>query len=66
MVMQKLHGRTEQELLTRLYESQGNNTSLIILMHDAYDKQATVNTLREVITHYKSEGYTFKNFYEIF
>ena len=59
-------GRTEQELLTRLYESQGNNTSLIILMHDAYDKQATVNTLREVITHYKSEGYTFKNFYDIF
>lgn len=59
-------GRTEQELLNRLYQSQGDNTSLIILMHDAYDKQATVNTLREVIQHYKAEGYVFKNFYEIF
>ena len=59
-------GRTEQELLTRLYQSQEDNTSLIILMHDAYDKQATVNTLREVIQHYKAEGYVFKNFYEIF
>lgn len=59
-------GRTEQELLTRLYQSQEDNTSLIILMHDAHDKQTTVNTLREVIKHYKSEGYVFKNFYEIF
>ena len=59
-------GRTEQELLTRLYQSQEDNISLIILMHDAYDKQATVNTLREVIQHYKAEGYVFKNFYEIF
>ena len=59
-------GRTEQELLTRLYQSQEDNTSLIILMHDAYDKQATVNTLREVVQHYKAEGYVFKNFYEIF
>ena len=59
-------GRTEQELLTRLYQSQEDNTSLIILMHDAHDKQATVNTLREVIQHYKAEGYVFKNFYEIF
>ena len=59
-------GRTEQELLTRLYQSQEDNTSLIILMHDAHDKQTTVNTLREVIQHYKNEGYIFKNFYEIF
>ena len=64
--MQKYHGRTEQELLNRLYESQGDNTSLIILMLDAHDKQTTVNILREVIQHYKTEGYTFKNFYDIF
>lgn len=59
-------GKTEEELLARLYESQEDNTSLIILMHDAHDKQVTVNTLRQVIQKYKAEGYVFKNFYEIF
>ena len=61
-----IKGKTEEELWTRLYESQGDNTSLIILMHDSYDKQTTVNTLKEVIQHYKLEGYVFRNFYEIF
>lgn len=58
--------KTEEELLARLYESQGDKTSLIILMHDASDKQVTVNILKQVIQKYKSEGYVFKNFYEIF
>lgn len=47
-------------------ESQGNNTSLIILMHDAADKKATPETLKLLIKHYKEEGYEFKNFYDIF
>lgn len=58
--------KTEEDLLNRLYESQEDNTSLIILMHDAHDKQTTVNTLRQIIQKYKAEGYVFKNFYEIF
>lgn len=47
-------------------ETQGNNTSLIILMHDAADKKATSETLKLLIKHYKEEGYEFKNFYDIF
>ncbi len=47
-------------------ETQGNKTSLIILMHDAADKKATPETLKLLIKHYKEEGYTFKNFYSIF
>lgn len=47
-------------------ETQGNNTSLIILMHDAADKKVTPETLKLLIKHYKEEGYEFKNFYEIF
>ena len=35
-------------------------------MHDAADKQLTVDTLKQVIQILKSEGYVFKNFYEIF
>ena len=35
-------------------------------MHDAADKQVTVDTLREIIAFYRDRGYEFKNFYEIF
>lgn len=58
--------RTEEQLISRLLETQGNQTSLIILMHDASDKQTTANSLKQVIQYYKEQGYTFKNFYEIF
>ena len=47
-------------------ETQGNKTSLIVLMHDAADKKATPETLKLLIKHYKEEGYEFKNFYDIF
>jgi peptidoglycan/xylan/chitin deacetylase (PgdA/CDA1 family) len=35
-------------------------------MHDADDKQTTADALPEIIEHYMSEGYVFKNYYEIF
>lgn len=47
-------------------ETQGTKTSLIILMHDVGDKEATPETLKLLIKHYKEEGYEFKNFYDIF
>jgi len=59
-------GRTATQLLDRLYETAEGHNSLIVLMHDADDKKATADILREVIVHYKQEGYEFKNFYEIF
>ena len=40
--------------------------SLIVLMHDANDKTYTVEALPSVISYLKEQGYTFKNFYEIF
>lgn len=58
--------KTEEQLLNRLNESQGTKTSLIILMHDASDKQTTVNSLKQIIQNYKQQGYVFKNFYDIF
>lgn len=59
-------GRTKDQLLSRLYETAEGWTSLVVLMHDANDKQATVDALPEIIEHYKNEGYTFKNYYDIF
>ena len=58
--------RTKEQLISRLYETAEGHTSLIILMHDADDKQTTADALREIIQNYKSQGYTFKNFYEVF
>ena len=58
--------RTKQQLIDRLYETAEGWTSLVVLMHDANDKQSTVDALPEIIEHYLEEGYTFKNFYEIF
>ena len=58
--------RTKEQLLDRLYETAGTKTSLVILMHDANDKQTTADALPELIEHYLQEGYTFKNYYEIF
>ena len=40
--------------------------SLIVLMHDANDKTYTVQALPSIISYLKEQGYTFKNFYEIF
>lgn len=59
-------GRTKEQLLNRLYETAAPFDSLVVLMHDADDKKATVEALPEIIEHYKAEGYTFKNYYDIF
>lgn len=47
-------------------DTQGDKTSLIILLHDCGDKKATPETLKRIIKHYKNLGYEFKNFYDIF
>ena len=57
---------TPDGLVAKLNETQAHRTSLIVLMHDAADKQLTVDTLRQIIQNYKNQGYVFKNFYEIF
>ena len=56
---------TVEEQLNRLYETAGDSTSLVILMHDAGDKKSTPETLAKIIEHYQAEGYTFKNYYDI-
>lgn len=56
---------TVESQLKNLYETAGDSTSLVILMHDAGDKKSTPKTLEKIIEHYQSEGYTFKTYYEI-
>ena len=58
--------RTKEQLLSRLYETAVGYDSYVVLMHDSDDKQTTADALPEVIEHFIAEGYTFKNYYEIF
>lgn len=58
--------KTAEGLIAKLNETKAHRTSLIVLMHDAADKQLTVDTLRQIIQNFKNDGYKFKNFYDIF
>lgn len=57
---------TKEECIQEMLDTKGEQNSIILLMHDANDKQQTVDALPEVIQYFKNEGYVFKNFYEIF
>ena len=56
---------TREEQIEYIQNTSTDNT-LIVLMHDAYDKQVTADVLPEIIKYYRDQGYVFKNFYEIF
>ena len=57
--------KTEDALINRLKETAENKNSLVILMHDAADKEKTYNSLPQIIEYLKQEGYEFKTFYDI-
>lgn len=57
---------TEEYLMNNLQKTTEGKNSLVILMHDAQAKHITVETLPKVIEYLQQQGYTFKNFYEIF
>lgn len=57
--------RTTEELIAELQETMGEKNSLVILMHDAGDKQTTYEALPTVISILREKGYEFKNFYDI-
>lgn len=57
---------TKEAQLQSMFESIEGDDSIILLMHDAGDKQVTVETLPEIIKYFRNQGYVFKNFYEVF
>lgn len=58
--------KTKEECIQEMLQTKGEQNSIILLMHDANDKTQTLEALPEIIQYFKNEGYTFKNFYEIF
>ena len=61
----EIQNPTPEYEMKRIVETTQNKNSVIILMHDAQNKQATEETLPEIINYLKEQGYEFKNFYEI-
>lgn len=57
---------TADACFDEMISTKGTQNSVILLMHDANDKEQTVAALPRIIEYYINEGYTFKNFYEIF
>ena len=56
---------SKQELLNNLKKTSRNKGSLEVLMHDTKDVSDSSTILRESIEYLKSEGYEFKNFYNL-
>jgi len=47
-------------LMSRLKETSRGKEKVVVLMHDADNKQATLQSLPEAIKYFKSQGYEFK------
>lgn len=57
---------TPEALLGCLQQTMQGDGGIVVLMHDASDKSYTAETLPSVIAYLREQGYTFKNFYDIF
>lgn len=51
--------------IQRLKETVEGKNSVVILMHDAPAKRVTAESLTQIISYLKEQGYEFKNFYDI-
>lgn len=56
---------TKEQMWASLEESAAGDDNLVILMHDAGDKNVTVEFLPELIKKYKDEGYEFCSYYDV-
>lgn len=56
---------TEKEVLANLKETMNGWNNVVILMHDAPDKEITYKTLEAVIEYLQDKGYAFKNIYNL-
>ena len=57
---------TSEDQIASLITSSADDTTTIVLMHDANDKQVTADTLQQVIDYFREQGYEFRNFYDLY
>lgn len=56
---------TKKQLLDNLISSSKSKNALVVLMHDTNDVNDSSIVLKDSIDYFKSQGYEFKNFYDI-
>ena len=56
---------TKEEIMSNLKETMNGWNNVVILMHDAPDKEITYKTLEDVIKYLQEKGYAFKNIYDL-
>ena len=56
---------SNEQLLNNLKKSSKDKNTLVVLMHDTKDVSNSSNVLKASINYLKSQGYTFKNFYDL-
>lgn len=56
---------THESLVSDLKKTSNGKNKIVVLMHDTGAKQLTADTLKEIISYLKEQGYCFKNFYDI-
>ena len=56
---------SKQEILKNLKDTMCGRENIVLLMHDAADKELTYETLPDVIEYLRDKGYAFKNMYDL-
>ena len=56
---------TKEAIMANLKETCKGKNSIVVLMHDAPNKDLTAETLPDVISYLRKQGYSFKNLYDI-
>ena len=57
---------SKEELVQNVINTSQEKNSVVVLMHDAGDKQTTCDALPEIIEYFKNNGYVFETLYDIF
>jgi len=57
--------KTSEAQYENLVNTVGEKSSVVLLMHDAADKQVTYETLPSIIAFFRERGYQFKNMYDL-
>ncbi len=56
---------THESLVEDLKKTSNGKQKIVVLMHDTAAKQMTADTLPQVISYLREQGYIFRNFYDI-
>ena len=57
--------KTTEQFISELEKTVPKHNSVVVLMHDAGNKQATANALPTIIKYFRDKGFEFENFYSI-